>query len=279
MSVSSSPPPLRVVVLALLSSLTRAQQQLWRYALGFKDTTYTDYTVVESVSSPETAAEIAAYYAGMGGGFPSLGSSTKQESCEFAWNLGLKQTITCNCGDLPVANDVAPLAFAGGIAKQVCLDSLSAELWETATPNPDGDVALFKSALPPGCDPQCELHGACSATGAPRDCICSPKPANASAFYWTGEDCQILNPGKGCVPCVRMRVRVRACVRARARAWMCAVRDVQRRRRRHHHHRSAVSPWHARAPAQNRGAWRAPDAFPASRWTRFCPCRKYQTTA
>ena len=97
--------------------------------------------------------------------------------------------MTCNCGVLPVANDVASLEQDGQ-----CFGSLSAEMLTSATPNTDGAVAIFESTLPSGCDPQCELHGACSETGT--GCQCAPQ-ANETSFYWTGDDCSEMQPGKG----------------------------------------------------------------------------------
>ena len=180
-----------VVVLhgAIVNSVNA--QQLWKFALGYTDQTYTDYTVVESITDSDTANAIADFYNGIGG-IPSLGSPATQENCDLVWNFNGEETVTCNCGGLPVANDVASLA--PGATPNQCYGSLSASMLTSATPNSDGKVTIFKSSLPPGCDPQCELHGACSQSGT--GCICAPQ-SNASSFYWTGAECSVMRPGEG----------------------------------------------------------------------------------
>jgi len=176
------------VLLYLAVSVVAAQEHLWKYALGYKNASYADYAAVLAIPDYDTAKDITAFYTGLGG-LPSLGPSSTQDNCEFAWNLGGVDTVTCNCGDLPAANEVVSLE-----TNDWCTTGLISDMLTTATLNNEGAVSFFKSTLPAGCDSQCQLHGACS-TGA-SGCMCAPQ-GNDTSFYWTGDNCSEMQPGKG----------------------------------------------------------------------------------
>lgn len=162
----------------------------WQFAIGAANQAFANYQRIDLFDA-QTQNDFSLAYTNLGG-LASLGTPPLP-NCLLNEYWSGRQTVSCQCPFTAAANEVVMLA-PPPFTSPLCYSALTPSIIGAVTSNPDGSLALFRSALPFGCSAQCTLHGVCQQNG---QCAC-PTPANASASgYWVGEDCQKYIPPAG----------------------------------------------------------------------------------
>ena len=160
-------------------------QQTWQYGLGAVSQNYLNYQQV-SLQDPETASSFVTMYNSLGG-IPSLGAP-KLSNCLVNTVWGTQDIVSCQCPFTAPSNQLVLLAPAP--SSRSCFQTLSVSQIRNVSSNPTAQIGIFRYTIPPGCNVQCTLHGICQSTG---QCLCPIPPSNTSV-YWTGNNCQFINP-------------------------------------------------------------------------------------
>lgn len=184
-------------VLAVLPLLCFSQvNNQWQFAIGPSSMSFPNYEQFEpSMTDPSVRTSLINAYNNLGG-LPSLASPSLSDCViNELWltSSSSSQVWSCRCPYNYLPNELVLLAPPPNLP--LCYGELTASIVGDKFATSNGSLALFRSAVPYGCDPQCLLHGVCQQT--PGECVC-PLPANASSsMTWKGQQCQILVPPVG----------------------------------------------------------------------------------